>query len=189
MNTNKVFKQLLVCNKRQFSSSLYNYTSNTNPHVYLTVSKDGKKLGDLVFQLYANHAPQTAENFLSFATGSNPDKQTYEGTTLNGGYPGLLIQGGKLSECNLAADGRRLFDENTTLRHYKRGLLTTKNDGENANGSEFIITLDNTDFLDGYNVIFGELVEGEDVLTEVEKSLSREGHFKNEIKIESSGTR
>ena len=63
------------------------------------------------------------------------------------------------------------------------------NDGENGNGSEFIITLGKTDMLDGYNVVFGELVHGDDVLDEVEKSLSRQGNLDSEIKIEACGTK
>ena len=82
-----------------------------------------------------------------------------------------------------------MVDENTELRHHKRGMLTMANEGQNSNGSEFLITLGKADVLDGYNVAFGELVEGDHVLDEVEKSLSRQGHFTSEIKIEASGTR
>ena len=63
------------------------------------------------------------------------------------------------------------------------------NEGENSNGSEFLITLGQADVLDGYHVVFGELVEGEKVLDEVEKSLSRQGTFDSDIKIEATGTR
>ena len=61
-------------------------------------------------------------------------------------------------------------------------------DGENSNGAEFNITLDKADILDGYNTVFGELVSGDDVLKEVEESISRLGKFNEEIKIERCGT-
>ena len=63
------------------------------------------------------------------------------------------------------------------------------NDGENSNGSEFMITLGKADMLDGYHSVIGELVEGDEVLKEAESSLTRLGTFDSEIKIESCGTR
>ncbi len=51
----KVLKQLLAVPKRQFS--LYNYSDRSNPRVFLTLSKNGQTLGDLVFELYNKHAP------------------------------------------------------------------------------------------------------------------------------------
>ncbi len=70
MNTNKVIKQLFTkSNVRCFG--LYNYQASSNSQVYLTVSQDGKKLGDLVFELYENHAPTTASNFKAFCSGVN----------------------------------------------------------------------------------------------------------------------
>lgn len=140
--------------------------------------------------MYANHAPQTAENFVSFATGNNPERLSYAGSSFDKGFPGMCVVGGCLSEDNHSVDGRRMTHENTQLRHFKRGMLSLTSDGDNGIGSKFLITLGQAaDILDGYNVVIGELVEGEDVLNEVEKSLSREWNLKNEIKIESSGTR
>ena len=64
------------------------------------------------------------------------------------------------------------------------------NDGENANGSEFLITLgDSGNVFDGYNSVVGELVEGADVLAQAEHSLNRLGSFDHTIKIEDCGTR
>ena len=80
-------------------------------------------------------------------------------------------------------------DENMELRHHKRGILSMANDGENANGHEFFITLDKAGMLDAYHTVFGELVEGEEVLQSAEESVSRLGHLTNEIKIEKCGPR
>lgn len=116
-------------------------------------------------------------------------KASYVGTTLNKGYPGIVLQGGKATACNSSLNGGRLPDEGLNLRHYKRGQLSLANEGENSNGSEFMITLGKADMLDGYHVVVGELVEGEEVLTAAEASLSRLGNVLDDIKIENSGTR
>ena len=174
--------------KRCFSASLYNYTCKSNPRVYFTLSRDGAKLGDLVFEVYANHAPKTSENFLNFVKGCAVG--TYKGTAFTGGYPGIVLQGGRVTEDNQASDGGRLVDENLNLRHTKRGVISLTNDGENANGSEFVIALSDTaNVLDGYNSIVGELVEGQDVLDKAESSLNRHGSLDHSIKIEECGTR
>lgn len=173
--------------KRLFSTSLYNYRAATNAQVFFTLSKDGNKLGDIVFEVYQNQAPRTSENFLSFVKGC--EIGSYKGTSFTGGYPGIALQGGRVTPCNVAADGGRLADEALTLRH-KRGTISFSNDGENANGSEFLISLGYTaNVLDGYNSVVGELVEGEDVLAQVEQSLSRHGTLAHNIKIEDCGTK
>ena len=174
--------------KRCFSASLYNYSCKTNPRVYFTLSRDGNKLGDLVFEVYANHAPRTSENFLNFVKGCTVG--SYKGTTFTKGFPGILLQGGRVSEDNVASDGARQLDENLNLRHVKRGIISFSNDGENANGSEFVITLgEAANVLDGYNSVVGELVEGQDVLTKAEASLNRFGTLDHTITIEDCGTR
>jgi peptidyl-prolyl isomerase D len=100
-----------------------------------------------------------------------------------------VLQGGRATDCNSSANGGRLPDENLNLRHFKRGQLSMVNDGENANGSEFMITLGKADMLDGYHQVVGELVEGEDVLRQAEESLTRLGNVEGELRIENSGTR
>lgn len=143
-----------------------------------------------MFELYRNHVPNATENVLSFATGNNDWKASYTGTLLDKGFPGIALQGGRATECNSAFTGGRLPDEGLHyMRHHKRGMLTLVNDGENANGHEFMITLDKADYLDGYHVVVGELVEGEDVLKQAEQSISRHGAVTDEIRIENSGTK
>ncbi len=174
--------------KRMFSASLFKYSSPSNPRIYFTLTRDGNKLGDLVFEVYANHVPKSAENFLSFVNGNSLG--SYKGTTFTKGFPGLVLQGGRVTECNASADGGRLVDENLNLRHVKRGTISYYNDGENANGSEFTITLgDAANVLDGYQTVIGELVEGADVLTKAEASINRFGTLDHTIKIEDCGSK
>ena len=89
---------------------------------------------------------------------------------------------------NSSADGLRLPDETSNLRHHKRGLLTTYYEGDNSVGSRFLITLDECETLNGYNSVFGELVDGEAVLSQIEESTHRSGKLQDSITIENSGT-
>ena len=122
MNT----KQLFNFGKRGFSAALYNYSNAANPRVFLTVANGDKKLGDLVFELYADRQPQTAESFSSFCQSG---EGSYVGTSFHHGMSGFGISGGKLGEENSGAFGLRLQDEDLTVRHVKRGMLTLPNDG------------------------------------------------------------
>jgi len=126
---------------------------------------------------------------MSLCTGSGSKHKSLQGTAFTKGYPGIFLQGGKIGCGNTGAEGVRLPDENVQVRHHKRGQLTMFNDGENSNGSEFLITLDRANMLDGYHVCFGEIVEGEEVLKAVEESMSRLGSLKHDIKIEKCGTK
>uniref|UniRef100_A0A7S3MKT5 Peptidyl-prolyl cis-trans isomerase n=2 Tax=Choreotrichia TaxID=141411 RepID=A0A7S3MKT5_9SPIT len=180
MNT----RQLFNINKRGFAS-LYNYSSAANPRVYLTVAKGDKRLGDLVFELYAEQAPATSESFRTLCAGS--EGQSFAGTSFHQGMSGFGISGGRMGEENVGAFGVRLQDEDLSLRHHKRGQLTLPNDGENTGGSEFTITFGEASYLDGYQTVFGELVDGQRVLDALEAGVDRHGSVSEDFKIVASG--
>ena len=73
------------------------------------------------------------------------------------------------------------------LRHHKRGLLTYTNEGPNKNGGEFTITFGEAHFLDGYQTVFGELVEGESVLAAIESKVDRHGKVNDTFTIVAGG--
>ena len=177
-----LIKQVFQSSRRGFSASLYNYSSSSNPQVYLSVSSDGQQLGNLVFELYSNKNPLNAENFKQLC------QTSLVGTSFTSGAPGIAVRGGVSEQENVGAEGVRLPDEDTTVRHYKRGILSMANDGENANGREFYITLGKADLLDGYHTVVGELVQGEETLAEIERNLSRLGNIEKEIKIDAAGS-
>lgn len=83
--------------------------------------------------------------------------------------------------------GETFSDENLKLKHHKRGILSMNNSGPDTNSSQFLVTFGETPWLDGYHVVVGELVEGEDVLSAVEKEGSRTGKTKEVLKIEDCG--
>ena len=173
----KAFKNVrtLQMNAKMFST--YNYRNSEHPQVWMDVSKDGQNKGRLVFELYASHSPALAENFASFCNGSAANQKSFAGSTFAQGQAGLGIQGGFIegNECNLDANCQRAEDENLEMRHHKRGLVTMVNDGPNSNGSRFMITFGEANYLNGYNNIVGELVTGDDLLSQMESDVCREG--------------
>ena len=115
------------------------------------------------------------------------DGHALAGTNFHHGIPGFGITGGKIGEEDVSSFGLRLPDERLDIRHNRRGLLTTYTTGTNAVGSQFTITFGDTPFLDGYQSVFGEVVEGADVLNALEKGVDRFGNVKDDFKITAAG--
>ena len=172
--------------KRGFGS-LYNYSNSANPRVYLTVQQGENKLGDLVFELYADKQPGHADNFKALLDGSGQGGKTYIGKTFDHGMAGLGVIGGKLNEVNHGAYSVHNPDGDLSLRHYKRGVISYTNDGPNKNGGEFMITFGEAHFLDGYQTVFGELVEGDSVLAAIEGKVDRHGKVHDTFTIVGGG--
>ena len=163
-----------MISRRCFAS--YNYSAASNSRVFLGISKDGQEAGKLVFELYDNHSPALAFNFATAAQGP------LVGTSLTKAMPGFGVVGGAD-----AADYERFPDENLELRHHKRGMLSLVNQGPHSNGSNFMVTFGEAHYLDGYQNIIGEMVQGEDVLAKIEADSSRTGALGSEWTISSAG--
>ena len=116
---------------------------------------------------------------------------TYKGSKFHRVIPGFMAQGGDFTR----GDGRggesiygeKFNDENFNLKHSKPYLLSMANAGPNSNGSQFFITFDETPWLDGKHVVFGEVIEGKDVVEKLEGIGSRSGHTSKTATIRDSG--
>lgn len=120
-------------------------------------------------------APRTVANFVGLAAGTRDwvDFKTarlarrpfYSGITFHRVIDGFMIQTGSPNGQGTDGPGYRFADEfHPTLRHSKPGILSMANSGKNSNGSQFFVTVTNTPWLDGVHSVFGEVVEGMDVV-------------------------
>jgi peptidyl-prolyl cis-trans isomerase A (cyclophilin A) len=138
-------------------------------------------MGKIVCRLFDKEAPNTVKNFIELAQGKRDWKDgvsgkkgpgpLYNGTIFHRVIPKFMIQGGDPSGTGMGGPGYKFADETKGSPHKfdKPGKLAMANSGPNTNGSQFFITVDNTDWLTGKHTIFGEVVEGQDVVDAITK--------------------
>ena len=113
--------------------------------------------------LFADKAPKTVNNFVFLARDG-----FYDGVTFHRVIPGFMAQGGDPTGTGRGGPGYRFEDEfHPDLRHDRPGILSMANAGPNTNGSQFFITFVPTPHLDGAHAVFGEVVEGMDVVNAI----------------------
>lgn len=158
-------------------------------NVFFSISANGENLGRIVFRLFDDVVPKTARNFRELATGQHG--YGYKGSPFHRVIPEFMLQGGDFTEGNGTGGksiyGEKFADENFQLKHDRPFLLSMANAGPGTNGSQFFITTVVTPWLDGKHVVFGEVIEGEDVVKAVEALGSRSGATAKEIVVEDSG--
>jgi cyclophilin family peptidyl-prolyl cis-trans isomerase len=117
--------------------------------------------GEMRLRLFDDEAPQTVNNFVYLA-----NQGFYDGTTFHRVLDGFMAQGGDPTGTGAGGPGYSFADEiDPNASFDRRGLLAMANAGPNTNGSQFFITFAPATHLDGAHTIFGELVEGDDVLS------------------------
>jgi peptidyl-prolyl cis-trans isomerase A (cyclophilin A) len=131
--------------------------------------------GAFTVRLFDKEAPKTVANFVGLAEGSKPwrdpasgaqvTRPFYDGLTFHRVIDGFMIQGGCPLGTGTGGPGYRFEDEfGPGLKHDRAGILSMANAGPNTNGSQFFITLGPTAHLNNRHSVFGEVVEGLDVV-------------------------
>ncbi|MBI5840787.1 MAG: peptidylprolyl isomerase [Chloroflexi bacterium] len=119
--------------------------------------------GTMVIELFADKAPKTVNNFVFLAR-----EGFYEGITFHRVIADFMVQGGDPTGRGSGGPGYKFGDEfHPSLKHDKQGMLSMANAGPGTNGSQFFITHVPTPWLDGKHSIFGQVVEGLDVLMSI----------------------
>lgn len=137
--------------------------------------------GTFKAKLFAEQTPKTVDNFVGLAegtkewtdpkTGKKVKRPFYDGLIFHRVIPNFMIQGGCPLK-NGTGDPRYRFEDEfvATLKHDRGGLLSMANAGPGTNGSQFFVTTVPTPWLDNKHTIFGEVIEGMDVVHSIEKS-------------------
>jgi peptidyl-prolyl cis-trans isomerase A (cyclophilin A) len=146
------------------------------PGTYATFTTS---LGTIVCRLFEKDAPITVKNFTDLAegkkswkdsvSGKGGDGPLYNGTIFHRVIPNFMVQGGDPSGTGMGGPGYKFQDETKGSPHSFNapGKLAMANAGPNTNGSQFFITVAPTDWLTGKHTIFGEVIEGQDIVDKI----------------------
>jgi cyclophilin family peptidyl-prolyl cis-trans isomerase len=134
--------------------------------IYMIISVNDKPIGKIVFKLFEDIVPITCRNFKILSMNTN--NLSYKGSPFHRIIKDFMIQGGDFTNEDgtggISIYGENFADENFILKHNKPYLLSMANAGPNTNGSQFFITTSKTPHLDGKHVVFGEVIEGFEIV-------------------------
>ena len=174
--------------KKEKASTVAEKNNSKASNVEKTKSKKGTPMyaifetnkGNFKVKLFTDKTPKTVENFVGLAEGTKEftdpktSKKTtrpfYDGLIFHRVIPNFMVQGGCPLGTGTGDPGYRFGDEFVPeLKHDKPGKLSMANAGPNTNGSQFFITVAATPWLDNRHTIFGEVVEGYDIVEAISK--------------------
>jgi peptidyl-prolyl cis-trans isomerase A (cyclophilin A) len=154
--------------------------------------------GTLVCRLFEKDASKTVQNFTDLAegkrewrhpsTGKKSSDRLYDGTIFHRVIPDFMIQGGDPQGTGMGGPGYQFEDETRNSPHKfdQPGKLAMANSGPNTNGSQFFITVAPTQWLTGKHTIFGEVVEGQDIVVKISKvARGRNDRPNKDVKLQS----
>ena len=164
--------------------------------VYFDIEIDGETAGRITFGLFGKVVPKTVENFRALCTGEKGEGVSgkplhYKNSIFHRVIPQFMAQGGDFTHGSGVGGesiyGSKFEDESFKLKHTEKYLLSMANAGPNTNGSQFFITFVLTPWLDGKHVVFGQVIEGQDLVDKLESLGTRSGKTTKQIKIVDSG--
>lgn len=159
--------------------------------VYMDMCANGKPIGKIVIELFFDTVPKTAENFRQLCL--HTKGYGYSKSSFHRVIPQFMLQGGDFVNHNgtggksIYNNGASFKDENFALKHAGPGILSMANSGPDTNRSQFFITTEKTDWLDGKHVVFGRVAQGMDVVRKIEKYGSQSGKPSAKIAVVNCG--
>jgi peptidyl-prolyl cis-trans isomerase A (cyclophilin A) len=163
-----------------------------------TYAKFQTSEGAFTCRLFEKEAPKTVSNFVDLAEGKREwthpvndeksSKKLFDGTIFHRVIPQFMIQGGDPAGTGFGGPGYRFEDETKGSPHTfaQAGKLAMANSGPNTNGSQFFVTVAATPWLNGNHTIFGEVVEGQDVVNKISQvERDRSDKPKKQVTLES----
>jgi peptidylprolyl isomerase len=172
----------------------------TNPKVFFDITIGDEAAGRIEMELFADACPKTAENFRVLCTGEKGNGKSgkplhFKGSNFHRVIKNFMAQGGDFTRANGTGGesiyGEKFADETfqgKAGRHVGPGMLSMANAGPNTNGSQFFITFRETSPLDGRHVVFGQVINGMDVVKKIEAvGAEREGPPSKKVVIKDCG--
>lgn len=169
-----IFFALFLCSCSVLAKNLdLTYTDK----VFFDITHGGRNMGRITFGLFGNVVPKTVKNFVTLSESKEKDSNGkiigYKGSPFHRIIANFMIQGGDFTNRNGTGGksiyGEKFNDENFDIPHTKSGQLSMANSGPNTNGSQFFITSTSTTWLNGRHTVFGEIIEGRQILHNISK--------------------
>ena len=161
-----------IYTSRDDHASNYNTLAKVTRKCYFDIEIDRKPKGRIIIGIFGDDVPVTARNFAELCSGKNGVSDhtgwnlNYKGTKFHRIIKDFMAQGGDISPRHDGLGSQSIYpsglfeDESFRLRHKKPYLVSMANSGPDTNGSQFFIIFRPTPWLDGNNVVFGEVIGG-----------------------------